>query len=60
MTATDTIEGFRQAVADRYQTIASHRQPGQKVLVDEFSSTLATVARDVKIQRIGRVINSTC
>jgi benzoyl-CoA reductase/2-hydroxyglutaryl-CoA dehydratase subunit BcrC/BadD/HgdB len=32
MTATDTIEGFRQAVADRYQTIASHRQPGQKVL----------------------------
>lgn len=32
MTATDSLANLRQAVADRYQTIASHRQPGQKVL----------------------------
>ena len=32
MTVPDALQGFRQAVADRYQTIASHRQPGQKVM----------------------------
>lgn len=32
MTASKTIEGFRQAVDSRYQTVARYRRPGQKVL----------------------------
>ncbi|MDP6511465.1 MAG: 2-hydroxyacyl-CoA dehydratase family protein, partial [Dehalococcoidia bacterium] len=32
MSAADSIAGFRQAVTNRYETIANHRQPGQKVL----------------------------